>query len=485
MFLYKNADKNYLVIISNVNRYKNTPIYPSPYKIMPDVKDQKMSIMPPIYYDTEDTTLITVLDLKDISNPKIVKQFEVAGNTLTSRLKDDKFYLINNKGTKYYIMERTNNIDNNMIPYYIDYGNEAVKKEFDIKDIRYNEKNIDGSYTIISQFNLNTMDIQNQAVLGYFENIYMSLDNIYLTTTRTSYMEESPFRIRINSNYYEKTLVYRFGIDKNVEYKGNALVDGRIINQFSMDEYNGYFRIATTESNMQSNGFESTNNVYVIDKNMNIVGTIKNIAPGERIYSTRFMKDKLYMVTFKQVDPLFVIDLKTPSEPKILGFLKIPGYSTYLHPYDENTIIGFGMETDNEGDRVFNKGMKVALFDVSNVNEPKQKASLEIGGKGTYSPTLYNHKALMEYKKYNVYAFEVSETSNDDRYNLVFNGVYLLQVKDDKIEVKTKISHVENNNAYYMGYKTIFINNLMYVFSEDAVSVVNLDSMKEVYKDKI
>lgn len=196
------------------------------------------------------------------------------------------------------------------------------------------------------------------------------------------------------------------------------------------------------------------------------------------------------MVTFKQVDPLFVIDLKNPREPKILGLLKIPGYSTYLHPYDENTIIGFGMDTGEFEGRVVNKGMKVAIFDVTDLNHPKQKDSIEIGGKGTFSESLYNHKALVEYKKYDLYAFDLYETRDDDSYNIKFTGICLMQIKNDKLDIKAKITHnkVDSIDAYrepLYGYRAVFVDNLMFVISTRAISVINLDTMKEVYSGNI
>src|SRR5205807_2322356 len=119
-----------------------------------------------------------------------------------------------------------------------------------------------------------------------------------------------------------------------------------ILNQFSMDEYQGHFRIATTIGEPWGGGSNpSVNNLYVLDESLKTVGSLENLAPGERIYSTRFLGKRAYMVTFRNVDPLFAIDLADPAKPAVLGQLKIPGYSDYLHPYDENHLIGFGKKT--------------------------------------------------------------------------------------------------------------------------------------------
>ncbi len=172
---------------------------------------------------------------------------------------------------------------------------------------------------------------------------------------------------------------------------------GQVLNQFSMDEYDDHFRIATTTwtyTNLTSN---PTNNVYVLDMNMSIVGKLEDLAPGEHIYSARFMEKRCYLVTFVMIDPLFVIDLSDPTKPAVLGQLNITGYSNYLHPYDENHIIGVGKETSpsDEGFFAWYQGVKISLFDVSNVSDPIQIANYTIGDRGTNSPVLYDHEAFL------------------------------------------------------------------------------------------
>ncbi|MCX7950429.1 MAG: beta-propeller domain-containing protein [Clostridiales bacterium] len=481
MFLYEMGDKKYYILLSTVNRYKDNQAIPEG----PTLRE-KISIMP-IYYG-EQTTLVSIFEFNN-EHPKIIKQYEISGNVLSSRLKEGKIYLVSTKGFEYHILKE----NENAIPYYIDYGNDVVKKEVDINNIKYNKNDVQPIYTIITSIDIDKLQLENQVVLGYFENMYMSHDSLYLTKLKSSY-EENKKSSNVATDvapifYYDKTVVYKFELGEKIVYKKYATVDGMIINQFSMDEYDGYFRIATTENKYKDNKNITSSSVYILDKNMNLVGNIKDIAKDERIYSTRFVKDKLYMVTFKQVDPLFVIDLKNPREPKILGLLKIPGYSTYLHPYDENNIIGFGMDTGEMEGRVVNKGMKVALFDVSDVNKPKQKASIEIGGKGTFSESLYNHKALVEYKKYNLYAFEINETKYDDSYMLEFSGLCLMEVKDGKISIKAKVTHdglsTSQEFKYYGGYRGLFVDDLMFVISTEGISVIDLDTMKEVYKGRI
>lgn len=154
---------------------------------------------------------------------------------------------------------------------------------------------------------------------------------------------------------------------------------------------------------------------------MEQVGSVEDLAQGERIYSARFLGDKAYMVTFKETDPLFVIDVSTPSAPAVLGELKIPGFSNYLHPLGDDHLIGFGSDThlvpSKEGEaRVVTGGMKISLFDVSDFENPLEKDTEIIGGQGTSSALQYDHKALFTHQEKNLYGFPINiyrETAGD------------------------------------------------------------------------
>jgi len=156
------------------------------------------------------------------------------------------------------------------------------------------------------------------------------------------------------TKYMEYTVINRIAVDDNeVKPEANSKVPGHIINQFSLDEYNDVLRIATTVSarwsRFDSTRTESQNNIYTLDMDLDELDSIEGMASGEQIYSTRFILGRLYMVTFRQIDPFFVIDLSSPKNIKELGELKIPGFSRYLHPYDEDTIIGIAQDATETG----------------------------------------------------------------------------------------------------------------------------------------
>jgi uncharacterized secreted protein with C-terminal beta-propeller domain len=344
------------------------------------------------------------------------------------------------------------------------------------------------------------------AYLGSGQNIYMSENNLYVAAVNAEYKNEVKRQIRDNTNapriiyntvYRENTVVYKFALkDNEVTYLSKGEVPGRILNQFSMDEDRDYFRIATTTGNVWDTGENiSKNNLYVMDKNLSISGKIEGIAPGEKIYSVRFMGDRGYMVTFRKVDPLFVIDLKDAKNPRILGALKIPGYSDYLHPYDENHIIGFGKDAEeayssdgNQANFAFYQGMKIAIFDVSDVANPKEKFSIKIGDRGTTSELLYNHKALLFSKEKNILSFPITvyELKEPDKQNpskygeFAFQGAYVYGVDLEKgFTLRGKITHLTGEDYMKAGQywydsdrnveRIIYIGDNLYTISKKMI----------------
>ncbi|MEK6808996.1 MAG: beta-propeller domain-containing protein, partial [Nanoarchaeota archaeon] len=266
---------------------------------------------------------------------------------------------------------------------------------------------------------------------------------------------------------------------------------------FSMDEQDEYFRVATT-TQLYVGKSVMYNNVYVLNNKLEIIGELPSIAPDERIYSTRFIGDRLYMVTFKRIDPLFVIDMSNPEKPEILGELKIPGFSDYLHPYDENRIIGIGKETSsNEWGGVSVKGVKLALFDVSDVKSPKQLAMYEIGDSGTDSEALHEHKAFLFDKKKNILAIPVREIKNKPYYDSklgyyrqrVWQGAYVFGLTPETgFELKGKISHKEGDENQYDYYgspyavrRILFMDDVLYTLSLGKIKMNDLnDVSKEI-----
>jgi inhibitor of cysteine peptidase len=503
------VDDNFLVVIgsSYQNQYIDRPL------ISPEAK-----IYPPLRNLT--TLKAEIFDITDKSNIKKIREVALEGNYVSSRKVGSLLYLAANKYVDYYrIMEDD---ETSALPFYQDTTMKDGGKTIPYREICYFPGRLEPNYLLVAGLDLSNPDqeMKVSAYLGAGENIYATQKNLYVAVT--GYQDNSAASAKKilpqPAPQDVNTLVYKFTLDQGeVKYAAQGEVPGTILNQFSMDEHDGYFRIATTTGHSwRDDEFTSKNNVYILDEKMNRTGAIEDIAPGERIYSVRFMGDRGYMVTFKKVDPLFVLDLKDPEEPKILGALKIPGYSDYLHPYDENHIIGFGKDTieisqkdwlgNDAGTMAFYQGMKIALFDVSDVTRPVQKFQEIIGDRGTYSELLYNHKALLFSREKNLMAFPVTvmEIKNKDsgQNNIptygefVYQGAYVYRVDlENGFTLKGKITHLDPEDQAKAGYgwyesdknvsRIIYIGDSLYTLSQRMIKANDLNTLKEINRINI
>lgn len=418
------------------------------------------------YYKTYTKTI--VYNIENIENPKIEREVKIEGSRVSSRMIGDTIYLVSNKSIYAELMRDD---EKGILPTYEDTAIGNSTKCIGYDDVYYFPDFEEANYLIVASFSLSdsNKEANVNTYLGSGNKIYCSQDSLYVANQKG-----------------RESQVYKFKLDKgNIEYIDNATIPGYINNQFSMDEYNGYFRIATTLNSKETDN-KNVNNMYILDENLELVGQIENLAPDERIYSVRYMGNKAYMVTFKQVDPLFVIDLSDVKNPKVLGQLKIPGYSKYLHPYDENHIIGFGEDTEELGEnRVVTTGLKMALFDVSDVNNPIEKYVTKIGEKGSYSELLSDHKALLFSKEKNIIAFPASirEEQNNSKYygKVTFKGaiVYGLTLENG-FEEKGKISNGEKVDYENSVRRIIYVGDNLYTLSNKSIKATNMNTMEKV-----
>jgi len=331
-----------------------------------------------------------------------------------------------------------------------------------------------------------------EKISSMLENAYNSMDEKekqeYLSNVEKAVAE---YETKL-AQEREKTVIQKININKGaIEYGARGEVQGSLLNQFSMDEREGYFRVATTAQLWTRSGSVQHNNVYVLNKDLGIVGKLEGIAKDERIYSTRFIGDRLYMVTFKRMDPLFVIDLSKPENPRILGELKIPGYSDYLHPYDENHVIGVGKETKEEGwGGVSIKGVKLSLFEVSDVNNPKQLDKYEIGSTGTDSEVLRDHKAFLFDKKKSLLVIPIREAKSTERGYMqrVWQGAYVFGITPEEgFKLRGKVSHLDDyeEEMYYWNSpnavrRALYIDDVLYTVSARNIFMNALDNLSVI-----
>ena len=437
------------------------------------------SIMPPRYY--EDRTNVLIYNIEDINKPILEREYLFDGNYLSGRVIDDSFYLINNKylnlGYRYY-----DNYDIDIpLPYYTDVLNNE-RNEFGYDEIKYFPNYIDTRYMYTIGIDLSDTSSKPDVdvFLGGTDTIYVSKGNLYAAVTDYSYDYRTSQLEEFSPEYSTSTVIYKFELNKGKIGKAvQGEVPGAIINQFSMDEHKDTFRIATTTGDMWRN--TSKNNVYILDESLKVVGKLEGLAEGERIYSTRFAGDRVYMVTFRQVDPLFAIDTSNPRAPELKGMLKIPGYSTYLHMVDEDHILGFGYDTEeSQWGGTVTGGLKISMFDVSNVNKPKETFTEVIGRAGTYSELLYNHKALMFSLDKGLMAFPLSRAA--ENYKSDFNGAYVYNVSHDSISLRNTITHKESEFESYGDNikRIIYIGDYLYTFSENKMQIHSINTNSKV-----
>ena len=478
-------EEGLLVVIGSSDNYYSMPRDTMEKSIAPE-------IMPP--YNYRNTVKAMIYDISNKTNIKLVREVELDGHYVSSRKIGSSLYLVANKQINYYILEQGQAFEK---PMYKDTVENDEFVEIDYDKIRYFPGSIEPNYLLVAGFDLSQPNRKAEVstFLGSGQNIYASLNNLYVAVTQYDYDDKTWVDNR-------STLIYSFVLDEgSINYNSKGNVPGSLLNQFSMDEHNGYFRIATTTGDVwRTDEHTSKNNVYILDDSLNIVGQLEDIAPGETIYSVRFMGDRGYMVTFKTVDPLFVIDLKDPKTPAILGALKIPGYSDYLHPYDENHLIGFGKDAVEIDGMAYYLGMKMAIFDVTDVNNPKEKFVEMIGDRGTESELLRNHKALLFSKDKNLLAFpvtvmEVKNIINDTSYKgvppygeFVFQGAYVYHIDSETgFSLKGKISHLSNDDYLKAGLywydsnkniaRILYISDNLYTLSNKMWKVHGLDKM--------
>ena len=501
---------------------------------------------------------IHVYDIEDnlILNPELLDTFTVEGNYYTARLIEGNVYVVSNKyiGNSepvvpfFGVGEDVEIADASRIYYPGYYQSDlmftsvmaidisSLKYEGDVfltgtsnsiyfskdsifltsaKPYDYSKINIQGELEIYSKILSGSAKSEAEEILDsdtdYYsksqklslvvQEYFNGLDDYEKKDFEDSYSDASKSYYSEISKEYEKTLIHKIRIDGlDVDYDGVGEVPGYVLNQFSMDEYEGNFRIATTTGNIFGSFQNSLNHVYILDDGLEIVGSVENLASGERIYSARFLGDKAYMVTFRQIDPLYVIDLSNPKSPEVLGYLKVTGFSNYLHPIGDNLLMGIGREVTLDGKQ---KGLKISIFDVSDFENPKEIDNYVVESDSSYSEAEYEHKAVLFDDEKDLLVIPVSYNNNiNGRDWEYWQGAFVFTVTDEDVSLKGKIDHtIEVNKgdgvlgadvepSYYgvtQGYvsRSLFIEDVLYTISDYLIKANSLLDLKEIKSVKL
>jgi hypothetical protein len=395
------------------------------------------------------------LDIYDITNresPELQKTHVWRGNLLQSRMIGEHIYLIT-----------TQNLYSNMkvwdlpVPvneiYYFDGSNDTSRPS------SYHQLVCIRSVNIVDL----DADTNSRFILMRSSNhVYVSKRNIYIT----------------DRYYYENenTTIHRVSIeDGDITYQTQGEVPGWVLNRFSMDEYGDYFRIAT------SKGWSTSSGVYVLNMEMELVGSVDDIAPNERMYSARFVKNRVYLVTFRRVDPFWVINLTDASNPHVLGELIIPGWSDYLHPYDENHVIGLGKEATTTGRT---QGVKLSLFEVTDVTNPQELSKYVIGDRQSSTIAASDPHAFLFDKEMNLLVIPVN-------LNYSHNAAYVFDISlENGFVLRDTIEHPEGtdheiNYWWSRDYdsdiqRSFYIDDTLFTMSHNYLKSNDLADLSEI-----
>ena len=406
--------------------------------------------------------------------PKKVRELSQDGSYISSRMIGNTVYLISEAD----IPRKDKYEEDDVVPTVYDNCVSEERRKIASEDIVLPSKVSELSYTIVSETDIadDKKPSMVKATFGSSDTVYSSRENLYVVAAYNN-----------RRGVHEDLItIMKFSLTGGMKFDSSVKVAGRVLNQYSMDEYKGDFYIATTHRN--SSGVDSSG-VYAYDKNFKKISDLTNLAPTESIYSVRYKGDKIYMVTFRQTDPLFVIDRTSPAKIKVEGELKIPGFSNYMHPYSNNIMLGFGEDGDENGT---NGLFKVSLFDVTNPEEPKEVQTVVPFAKDndyTYSEIQNNPKALMFSKEKNIIGFPMSLDYYDNEGYYTAKAVFVILGINEKnrlyIRGAVTQSIGDGDSEQDENPRGIFVDDTLFTVSERKVIATSLKDFKKIKEIKL
>jgi len=445
---------------------------------------------------------LLLYDTSNLASPVLMQNVTIAGSFVGARMADGYVYAViqqpsytldgQGNATAAMPMASQGGVQSELPPSSVYYTNNTAQISF---------------YTMIPSISMSTGKESLVSVLtGPSATIYVSTSSIYVAYTNYLDLYDvdgvpgnawsggviSPQMVMQSQNSTVLRASYSNG---TVTVARAGVVPGTVLNQFSMDEYNGYFRIATSRFATVDGVATTSDDVYVLDQGMNQVSALQNIAPGENIYAVRFTGDVGYVVTYQQIDPLFVISFKDITKPVILSALKVTGYSDYLHPLAGGYLLGIGKESVQASDGNFSYylGLKISLFKVYENGSSAQVAKLDIGDRGTDSPALSDHLAFTYDPTRNVTVIPLTLclVSGNQTYeggipafgNPVWQGVYVVKVNSAGLTVLGRVSQYpagQNVGDYPNDSlsidRSVIIGDYLYTISQSEVMVSSMSS---------
>lgn len=437
------------------------------------------NILTAVYSDCSDDedyakTYVKSYDISDVNDVKELSSFSQDGEYTDSRMKDNYLYLVTDY-SPYWSYEELEDVENvkDVVPSYTSAGENKCLEPSDIYK-PMGEDYLD--YSIVSGLDVTreNMCVSSKAYMNSADALYMNDENIYMTfVDYSSYYSNSAVKLS-GSSVKTRTNIVRFSVsDGKLKLTASKRISGSVLNQYSMDEYESYFRAAITT---QTKNGKDTNSILIFNDKLEKVGEITDIAKGESIKSATFEGDRAYVVTYEQTDPLFTFDLSDPENPKILSELKALGYSTHLRAFKDDLMIGFGVEADKDG---FETGLKLSMYKKNENGNTEEIDSISFGNynENFSSDAVYDSKALLIDGEKNIIALPFYKYNNNTDKDV--RGFKVLSYGDNGFEVKNTII-VDSSYVSFDIARIIYSGDYLYAFADNIVTVLDLNGFKTV-----
>ena len=431
------------------------------------------------YENNTDQTTAVIYDISNPAKPVQVVSLGQSGSYVSARMVGDYVYLV----TSQYVY---NLVKETPVTYIPATTVGAETKLLQPTDLYMGGNPQSAAYTVVGAINLKSGAnfSSAKAVFGGTSQLYANADHLLLAIAQ--YSEETlPIapdkdgkNVQITNGSNSTDLVLLGIREGQITKLASGNVPGSLLNQFSMDEYKNVFRVVTTLNSWQqriyTDGVDTyeydntnTNALYTLDQNLSILGKIENLAKDETVQSVRFDGDIGYFVTFRQVDPLFAVDLSNPAYPRVLNALKIPGFSEYLHVFKDNLLLGIGYSADEKTGAT--QGVKLSMFDTTNKSNVKEIATEKVDASWTIVGS--NHKAILVDAEKNLIAFPA-----DSNY-------YIYRYTEKGFELAAKVNMTADLSSWNL--RGLFIGNYFYVIGESGLTVISLTDFTVVTTVKL
>lgn len=387
------------------------------------------------------SSCVELYDIADRTAPKHLRTFAQEGDYLTARLYENELVLISQRQPQRIWRNGAVPLTRQDAAAFVPkiYDSTAGQRTLPPSSVLLPEEPASPAFAVVSTLPLTgSGESVTKAVLGGAEFAYMTDENLYLAAMRPG-------------EQYQTQLT-KFSLQNSLTPTASRVLSGGVESQYSLseDKKSGTLRVATTSYDKSG---QPSNNLYILDEELAERSSLFDLAPGETIRAARYIGDMAYLVTFQETDPLFLIDLSDLDSPVVVGELKSPGFSEYLHPVTETTLVGLGHNVSlTESGGVAQEGLKLSLFDLSDPKNPRETDSLSIGGRGTISPALWDSRAFFFRQSDGLFGFPADiitpPAAGQSEGARSFSGFFLLQAKDGKFAPVARVSHYESLSGY-------------------------------------